>query len=493
MRGQTRAFLPGSKFLICIAGVILLLVAVVGCSNEDVTAPPPPVAAKQDCSLCHKTISVQWKASKHSATQLDVAGELSAERAGDTPEDVLHGSEPENCIACHGARAVLANGGMTEAEALGYFFTTTDGTFTGATELDHPQEWPHVACQTCHEVPDDHPASLPTMGIFDSSLAMSVPLDKRVALCGQCHGSLKFPDTDHLTYDAWTQSGHADTQQDVADELAEERVGESPNEVVTGGDPENCIACHGPTAVLANGGMSEVAALDYFFTTSGGTFSSGTTVDHADQWPGVECVTCHDPHNPDGRSYFNSATGQYEVMESVNELCGQCHGNLRFAGTDHLSYNMIQGVDGVGIPASQLMGDISCADCHMYASGEDDTYSTMYHGHSQDITVTEEDGSTTTSCTHCHFDMDTAAAEAKITEFQDEFAALMTTTTDNVDAATESLVGSSDSDLLAKLDEAQSNLDFAAADESGGFHNHTYAMALLNDANARAQEILAAR
>ncbi len=492
MQGQTRAFLPGPRFLVCIAGVLLLLAVMAGCSNEDVTAPVP-VTVKQDCSKCHKTIAVQWNASKHSATQLDVAGELAGERAGETPEEVLHGADAENCIACHGARSVLTGDGMSEAEALGYFFTTTEGVFTGATELDHTQDWPHVTCETCHDVPDSHPEGLPTLGIFDSSIAMSVALDKRSALCGQCHGSLKFSDTDHLTFDAWEQSGHADTQDDVADELAEERAGESPNEVVTGEDPENCIACHGPTAVLANGGMSEVAALDYFFTTSGGTFSSGTTADHADQWPGVECVACHDPHNPDGRSYFNSATGQYEPMDSVNELCGQCHGNLRFAATDHRSYNMLQGTDGIGIPDGQLMGDISCADCHMFASGEDDTYSTMYHGHSFAITVTEEDGSTTTSCTHCHFDMDTVAAEAQITEFQDEYAALLTTATDNVDAATDALTGSSDQDLLDKLDEAQGNLDFAASDESGGFHNHPYAMALLNDANTQALDILGSR
>lgn len=222
-------------------------------------------------------------------------------------------------------------------------------------------------------------------------------------------------------------------------------------------------------------------------------FSSGTTVAHADQWPGVECIACHDPHDPDGRSYFNSATGRHEPMDSVNELCGQCHGNLRFAGTDHRSYNMIEGIDGVGIPPEQFMGDISCTDCHMYASGEDGTYSTMYHGHRFAVTVTEEDGATTTACTHCHFGMDTPAAEGLIEGFREEFAALLGTAEGNVAAAADALAGSTDQNLLDKLDEAQSNLDFAAADESGGFHNHAYAMALLNDANDRALEILAAR
>ncbi|MFQ5664973.1 MAG: hypothetical protein ACE5I7_00925 [Candidatus Binatia bacterium] len=46
--------------------------------------------------------------------------------------------------------------------------------------------------------------------------------------------------------------------------------------------------------------------------------------------------------------------------------------------------------------------------------------------------------------------------------------------------------------LQAKLAEAQFNLNYADSDESGGFHNHNYLMSLLNDANAKAQEILAA-
>jgi len=29
-------------------------------------------------------------------------------------------------------------------------------------------------------------------------------------------------------------------------------------------------------------------------------------------------------------------------MESPGELCGRCHGNLRFPNTDHLSYNTLQ-------------------------------------------------------------------------------------------------------------------------------------------------------
>ena len=47
-------------------------------------------------------------------------------------------------------------------------------------------------------------------------------------------------------------------------------------------------------------------------------------------------------------------------------------------------------------------------------------------------------------------------------------------------------------DLVAKLDEAQFNLSYAESDESGGFHNNTYLMALLNDSVKKSQEILTA-
>ncbi|MFV1959567.1 MAG: hypothetical protein ACC662_09175, partial [Planctomycetota bacterium] len=51
--------------------------------------------------------------------------------------------------------------------------------------------------------------------------------------------------------------------------------------------------------------------------------------------------------------------------------------------------------------------------------------------------------------------------------------------------------GSSDADLLARLEEARHNLAFAEGDESGGFHNHGYLMDLLNGANDQALYILA--
>ena len=476
--------------------VLPLIFAISGCSDDNNCPECPPNTGidSADCTQCHQSQVAVWQAGPHADTQDDVAEELAGERVGETPDEVIHGADAENCIACHGPRAVQANGSMTESEALGYFFTTDGGVFTSQTVAVHTEQWAHVDCAVCHEVPEGHPDDVPLLSLFDSRSAQYTAMDQPSTLCGQCHGSLRFAETDHLTYDAWRASGHGDNQQDVADELAEERAGETPHEVVTGGDPENCVACHAPTAVRANGGMREDEALAYFFTTSGGTFTDGTSPQNTGEWPDVSCVACHDPHQPDVPSYFNSSTLQYEPMTDVDELCGQCHGSLRFAGTDHRSYDIRTGEGGMGVTPSQFMPSVGCADCHMYVADVEDSRSLMIHGHSWDVFVQEDAGPDIVSCgqSSCHPSFSPAAAEAIIDGYQTDFATLDATATANVEAATEALSGSIDPDLLAKLEQAQHNLEYAEMDESGGFHNHAYLMALLNDANDRALEILAA-
>ncbi|NOY78751.1 MAG: ammonia-forming cytochrome c nitrite reductase subunit c552 [Calditrichaeota bacterium] len=443
-----------------------------------------------DCKLCHGNVYQQWLKGSHSHTQMDVADELSEERVGESPDSVLYGSDPENCIACHSPLAVTVNGGMTEAEALGHFFTTTNGVFTDSTTVADTTNWPHNWCTTCHNVPSNHPASLPVFGYFNSTTTSYDTVANVPSLCGQCHGNLHFPDTDHLTYNAWKMSKHSDTQDDVAEELAEERAGETPDSVISGSDPENCIACHAPTAVLANGGMTEAEALDYFFTTSNGAFSASTTSKNQADWPSVACNTCHNPHYPNQYSYFNSTTKKYTVFDNSAELCGQCHGNLRFPDTDHLTYNIIKGGVAVGVTFEQTMPGASCTDCHMYSSDVDGSNSAMYHGHSWSIFVAEEDGSETVSCASCHSGMNAASAKSVIKMYKEETQAKLDSAEQKVTAAETAMQGNTDSGLLAKLEEAQTNLFLVQSDESEGFHNHKYQMDLLADVIQKSNEIL---
>lgn len=451
-----------------------------------------PAQSSLNCQACHGDTHAKWTGSPHANTQTDVAVELAVARAGQTPDEVLHGKDAEDCIACHSPTAIAVNGGMSEAQALSYFFTTSDGKFTKDTAAAHTADWPHVACTTCHNVPSNHPPSMPALALFNSQAGQYVSVDGASKLCGQCHGDLHFAGSDHQTYNAWTTSRHSQTQADVASEFSKERVGQTPDEVLHGKDAEDCIACHAPTAVLANGGMSEAQALSYFFSTSDGKFTGNTAAAHSPEWPSVACTACHDQHDPAKPSYFNASTKKYEPMKSANELCGQCHGDLRFPDTNHLSYNIESGTGGVGVPDKQMMPGVSCTDCHMFVSNVDGSNSAMFQGHSWAISVQEGNGQTTTSCTHCHADLDTAKANATITGWKSDFQALAATAENNVAAAADAMKAVTDKPLQAKLDEAQRNLKYAESDESGGSHNHKYLMALLNDANDRALEILAA-
>lgn len=291
--------------------------------------------------------------------------------------------------------------------------------------------------------------------------------------------------TNRLIQNEWKKGKHSQTQKDVASELAGSHPGEAPDDVV---QSENCIGCHGPTAVLAKGGMTEGQALGYFFTTRNGVFTAKTRATRSSQWPAVGCNSCHDPKNPTQPAYFNSSTKQYETVKNSSELCGRCHGNLRFPDTDHLSYNILQGTGGVNVPDQQTIPGVTCADCHMYASGAHGVPN--YFGHTFSVIVKQKDGSTTASCSNCHLSMDATVASQFIDQLKEEFQNADAQAQDLVGKATDALSGSTDPVLQGKLDEAQKNLTYAESDESGGFHNHNYLMALVNDAIARSKEIL---
>jgi hypothetical protein len=177
-------------------------------------------------------------------------------------------------------------------------------------------------------------------------------------------------------------------------------------------------------------------------------------------------------------------------MGSANQLCGQCHGNLRFAGTDHLTYNIESGTGGIGVADRVTMPGTQCTDCHMHKSDIDGTNSLMFGGHSWSVFIREPDGSTTASCTSCHTEMNADSAISRVARWKAEFASLDSIAQTNVAAADSFMQGNTDSLKLSYLAEAKHNLSFAESDESGGFHNHQYSLALLNDAIAKSAAIV---
>jgi hypothetical protein len=177
-------------------------------------------------------------------------------------------------------------------------------------------------------------------------------------------------------------------------------------------------------------------------------------------------------------------------MSSAQELCGQCHGNLRFPDTDHLSYNIEQGTGGQGVPDQVTMPGVQCVDCHMHVGETDDTNALMYGGHSWSVFIQEEDGSETASCTVCHGSLNANTASLVVEGWQDEFAELDSIATLEVNMADSILSGSTDSTQIHLLQEAQFNLAYAEGDESRGAHNHIYTTSLLNNAISNAEVII---
>ena len=433
----------------------------------------------QTCQSCHSPEATLWSSSKHADSQPDVAKELSTDWAGQPPDSVIVGSQAEDCLSCHSPRAITANSSMTEIQAMGYFFSTTNGDYTDTTKPINSSNWPNIDCQTCHE------SNMTTFGVFNSKTNSYDAVKTANDLCGNCHGTLRHPDTDHQIYNAWLSSKHGHKgQDDVAGELADSHVGETPDAVIAG---EDCIACHAPTSVTLNGGITEAQALGNFFTTTGGSFTSSTSPADTVDYPNVSCIACHNPHNPDTLSYFNSATKSYQVMSSSDSLCGQCHGNLRFPDTDHLSYNIISGTGGKNVSDITSMNGVKCIDCHMYNTGIDGSTSAMYKGHTWKVFVKESDGSIDASCTKCHSTMTSDSAMALVANWKNNFQALDSVAEAKVNSSANLLKTSTDSSNYA---EALFNMTYAESDESGGIHNHLYSVALLNDAISKADLII---
>ncbi len=457
-------------------------------------AMPLCAQSKLVCKACHAAQNSLWLQGNHSHTQHDVADELAANWKGQAPDSVIFGSSAEDCVSCHGPTAITAGSGMTEVQVMGHFFTTTGGVYTDSTTVADTASWPHVNCVTCHNVPSTHPSDMPVSAAFNSATGGYDSVQTTSEVCGQCHGTLRHPDTDHQIYDAWRMSRHGSRgQQDVAGELAASWAGSPPDSVINGSSSENCIACHASSAVPQIGSTTEVDVLRRFFTTTAGVFTANTTVSDTVHFPDVACVSCHNPHNPGKLSYYNSSTKAYEDMPSADSLCGQCHGSLRFPDTDHRSYDIEQGKGAVGVADKITMPGVHCVDCHMSFSDIDGTNSTMYKGHTWSVFVEEPGQPTFASCTKCHGGMAADSAALVIAHWQSEYQSL--------DSAASSIVGKADSVARAKNDStmmqsiaaAEHNLTMAETDESGGFHNHLYSVALLQDAIARASVVTGMR
>jgi len=240
------------------------------------------------CSGCHRSTHTDWSATIH-ATALE-----SLEAIGQ--------GKNAACLPCHT---------VGFGEEGGFVSRTTTNALAG------------VGCESCHGAGGDHLDNDPRDPTYFPTI------DIKSAVCGKCHTG-----DHHPTYDDWTESPHANLQEELASGFA----------AGTSGRLTSCGKCHSG---------------DYFYltilggnltSTAGGRPGAPATITDTylkdkteEEMARVECVICHDPHmktgnapTPDtGRDFqlrypeskSTTPTNTVAAVQDVTRfnLCGQCH------------------------------------------------------------------------------------------------------------------------------------------------------------------------
>jgi len=142
------------------------------------------------------------------------------------------------------------------------------------------------------------------------------------------------------------------------------------------------------------------------------------------------------------------------------------------------------------VPNQVTMPGATCVSCHMVKTDIDGTNSLMYKGHTWSNFIKEPDGTTVASCSSCHPDMLVTGAQALVEVWKQEYNTLDSIADAKVTAADTVVLAGTDTTKVRYLAEAHFNLQYAESDESGGFHNHKYLVALLNDAASKANFVV---
>jgi hypothetical protein len=241
----------------------------------------------------------------------------------------------------------LSCGGQTNTSCL-TCHTVGDSLPTGFISLAKTPKLAGVQCENCHGPAANHAANPD-----DPSLRPRAEIAATV--CGGCHTTAQHP-----TYDEWSTSQHATVISNL----------NAANEI------DSCGRCHSGSARLS--------------------LIEGQPLPVGDASLGIECITCHDPHQTNGypaqlryplastNDYFMPTNGVFaSYYNSKINVCGQCHNHAgaswtNSAGPPHSSsqYNMLLGTVGEMEsgqapyqPGSHaLLLTNQCVDCHMQTS-----------------------------------------------------------------------------------------------------------------------------
>jgi len=309
-----------------------------------------------------------------------------------------------------------------------------------------------------------------------------------------CHSS-----GSHDKYTPWKASAHSNQDQIDAEDAEEEPHGLN----------SYCARCKSPSQY------------DPYVT------SSTAEEFKAEEWHGIGCADCHDPHSDEY---------EYQLRTTVEEACTVCHTNDKTEpapGSEphHTQKEAYGGYMGIGVKGQKGMAGVTCVDCHMWGTPS------VGHGYymSNAINITRHETHsfepTAQACADCHSDLmvrlpehgrpDNNTGENEelwiewdewgeewnetvemwemvIEDWESNYERLFDSVEANWKAAGAALVsaeenGTASTETLAEaqvlLDDAKWNIGLSN-DGSSGVHNPDFMTDLLNSANVDSNKAL---
>lgn len=303
----------------------------------------------------------------------------------------------------------------------------------GFVSTDKTAELGGVQCENCHTKGLDHSQKPSTAKIPESSLSADT--------CTGCHQG-----THHPTGVEWASSAHAKSLEG----LKQSKFAK-----------DECLLCHSADYRLAPAGEKPGLKQAKFAIT---------------------CPTCHNPH-----------TGELRLTRE--EVCTNCHnaeGAIPPQPVHHPTRELFLGEavkdSGVARPpvfAKHVGNNVTCVDCHMSTSAFVSEQQPAVTGHF--YTLRPE------ACINCHSEWTVPVAIKQIQALQAPTVKLLAELEPRIAEAKAKLdslkkAGKNVKKIQPSLDVAVFDYDFVKTEPSKGFHNPSYAEAMLNTSKAKLDE-----
>jgi len=351
--------------------------------------------------------------------------------------DLMAGFNASYCEPCHATGA----GVPSIYPATGYDPVT-----------DLPVYLQNVTCQSCHGPASDH-ISAPF-----SEKQSKIGLVTNASLCGSCHYATDGLGSEHHpTYNEWEVAGH-NTSQRLPGYIKQAQ----------------CSNCHEAWNAME-------------FLESGGTVYKTVIRESGEDAPvtwDIACATCHDPHS--------MGLGGTQLRLPAEVICATCHnsgGAVPGEAPHHPMAEMRNNTAGSGIVRTGLeyMPSVNCVDCHM-GSNLAGLPNHTFRPNPTSCTVCHDTLFTTNESAQAYIDMIASLTEVGIAGTEP--------VVEEAYELIEQMSGNRTNQNLAVLqgqyDIAIFNLESVVSDSSDGNHNPRLASALLDDAQVRAENIIAA-